>query len=67
MKKDGSKITELACSACGSDNMNSMFAKNEGECCRQFGCFGSMTVMLADNAQKLRDENVPYAQHCKNN
>lgn len=36
------KLSRLVCSSCGSDNMNSSFAKNEGETCREFGCFGTM-------------------------
>lgn len=33
---------ELVCDTCGSDNSDSSFAKNEGETCRKFGCFGKM-------------------------
>lgn len=38
-------MKKLLCSDCESDNMNSAFAKNEGETCRQFGCFGKMVWM----------------------
>jgi hypothetical protein len=67
MKENGSKLTELSCDTCGSDNMNSFMAKNVGETCRQFGCFGSMKIMTKDEAEKLRESTVPYEQRCKNN
>ena len=47
------KLQTLVCDKCGSDNSNSLFAKNVGDCCRQFGCFGNMVISKTGGTPKV--------------